>query len=55
MFDFKKEISKYKPMHEIDEIEQVINENEIQDIMDMLKMLERDNQAVDKNGNGEQS
>ncbi len=41
MFDFKKEISKYKPMHEIEEIEKVITENEIQDIMDMFKMVER--------------
>ena len=40
MFDFKKEISKYKPMHEIDEIEKVITENEIQDILDMFKTVE---------------
>jgi len=40
VFDFKKEISKYKPMHEIEEIEKVITENEVQDIMDMLKMVE---------------
>lgn len=40
MFDFKKEISKYKPMHEIDEIEKVITENEIQDILDMFKIVE---------------
>ena len=39
MFDFKKEISKYKPMHEIDEIEKVITENEIQDIRDMFKIV----------------
>jgi hypothetical protein len=42
MFDFKKEISRYKPLHEIDEIEKVITENEIQDIIDMLKMVEDD-------------
>ena len=45
MFDFKKEIAKYKPMHEIDEIEKVITENEIQDIMDMFKIVETDKKA----------
>lgn len=49
MFDFKKEISKYKPMHEIEEIENIITENEIQDIMDMFSMVERK-----KTGSGEQ-
>lgn len=47
MFDFKKEIAKYKPLHEIEEIEKVINENEIQDIMDMFALSEN------KSGNGE--
>ena len=45
LFDFKKEIAKYKPMHEIEEIEKVITENEIQDIMDMLKMVEHKNSS----------
>ena len=45
MFDFKKEIAKYKPMHEIDEIEKVITENEIQDIMHMFKIVETDKKA----------
>lgn len=47
MFDFKKEIAKYKPLHEIEEIEKVINENEIQDIMDMFILEEK------SKGNGE--
>ncbi len=47
MFDFKKEIAKYKPLHEIEEIEKVINENEIQDIMDMFTLEEK------SKGNGE--
>ncbi len=38
MFDFKKEVNRYKPITEVDEIEQSIHDNEVQDIMDLLKM-----------------
>lgn len=42
MIDFKKEIEKYNPVLEIDDIEDSIHSDEIQDIMDILiKMSER--------------
>lgn len=39
MIDFKSEIEKYKPLLEIDNIEENIRNDEIQDIMDLLKEL----------------
>lgn len=38
MFDFKKEINRFKPILEIDEVENSINTNEVQDIMDLLEL-----------------
>lgn len=40
MIDLKKEIEKYKPVLEIDGIEDDINNNDVEDIMDLLEMLE---------------
>lgn len=39
MIDFKKEILKYKPVLEVDDIENSINSDEIKDMMDILKQL----------------
>lgn len=38
MFDFKKEVNRYKPIMEIEEVEQAIHNNEVQDIIDLLKI-----------------
>ncbi len=43
MIDFKKEILKYKPVMEAEEIESSINSEEIQDLMDILKQLSGQN------------
>ncbi len=40
MIDLKKEIEKYKPVLEIDSIEDDINNNDIEDIMDLIEMLD---------------
>lgn len=40
MIDLKKEIEKYKPVLEIDSIEDDINNNDVEDIMDLIEMLE---------------
>ena len=36
MFDFKKEVNKFRPMTEIDDLENLMLDNEVQDIMDLL-------------------
>lgn len=38
MFDFKKEVNRYKPIMEIEEVEKAIHNNEVQDIIDLLKI-----------------
>lgn len=42
MIDFRKEILKYKPVLEVDEIETSINSNEIEDLIDVLKKFSSD-------------
>ena len=39
MIDLKKEIEKYRPVLEIDEIEDDINTDEIKDIMELISTL----------------
>ena len=38
MFDFKKEVNKFRPMTEVGDLENNISENEMQDIMDLLRI-----------------
>ena len=40
MIDFKEEISKYKPVLTVDEVESVVND-EVRDIMDLLQQISR--------------
>jgi len=47
MLDFKKEILKYKPILEVEDIENSINSDEIKDMMDILKQFS--NQKQDSN------
>ncbi|MCI8805266.1 MAG: hypothetical protein HFE59_05120 [Clostridiales bacterium] len=47
MLDFKKEIQKYKPILEVEDVENSINSDEIKDMMDILKQLS--NQKQDTN------
>ncbi len=42
MIDFKKEIEKYRPVLEIDEIEDDMNGDDIKDIMELISSLKRD-------------
>ena len=44
MLDFKKEIQKYKPILEVEDVENSINSDEIKDMMDILKQLSNQNQ-----------
>jgi hypothetical protein len=37
MIEFEKELKKFKPVLEIDQIENGIQENDVQDIVDILK------------------
>ena len=37
MIDFKSELSKYKPIMEVDEVETSINNNDVRDLLDILK------------------
>lgn len=39
MIDFKKELENYKPINEIDDIEDLIANDELKDIMDLLRDL----------------
>ncbi len=46
MLDFKKEILKYKPILEVEEIESSINSDEIKDMMDILKQFSGQKQGT---------
>jgi len=39
MIDFKREIQRYKPVMEVDDIENSINSDEIKDMIDILTQL----------------
>lgn len=43
MIDFKSELNKFKPILEIDDVEDTIRNDEIQDVMDLLKQISQDN------------
>ena len=38
MFDFKKEVNKFRPMTEVGDLENTILDNEVQDVMDLLRL-----------------
>jgi len=38
MIDFKEEISKYKPVLSVDEVEKVVND-EVRDMMDLMQQI----------------
>ncbi len=42
MIDLKKEIEKYKPVLEIDGIEDDLNKSSIEDILDIISMIKQD-------------
>ena len=37
MFDFKKELAKFQPLSEMKDVEKIINDNNIEDLMDILR------------------
>lgn len=39
MFNYKKEISKYRPLPEPSEAKEIVDNHDIEDIMDILKQL----------------
>ena len=45
MFDFKKEVNKFRPMTEVNDLEDIILDNEIQDIMDLLRISVNEHSA----------
>ena len=45
MLDFKQEIQKYKPVMEVDDIENSIKSNEIEDMIDVLKQFSEKNKT----------
>lgn len=45
MINFKEELAKYKPILEVDDIEDTIYSNELQDIFDMLQYVSRQNKT----------
>ena len=51
MFDFKKEVNKFRPMTEVGDIENSILNNEVQDIMDLLRIAENNEPKSDKKKN----
>lgn len=38
MFDFKKEVNRFKPMTEVGDLENIKLDNEVQDVMDLLRL-----------------
>ena len=45
MIDFKEEMSKYKPIISVDDVESVINED-VRDIMDLLQHISKQLQEM---------
>ena len=41
MIDFKEEISKYKPIIGMDDVEKAVQSDEIRDVMDLLQYITR--------------
>lgn len=39
MFDYKEEINKYRPLPEPDEAQDIVDNDDVEDIMDILKKL----------------
>ncbi|MBQ6555872.1 MAG: hypothetical protein IJR45_00840 [Firmicutes bacterium] len=49
MFDFKKEVNRFKPMTEVNDLENIMLENEMQDIVELLR-LSKDDKKHDRDG-----
>ncbi len=48
MFDFKKEVNKFRPMTEVGDLENTILDNEVQDVMDLLRITNDEQKKTDK-------
>lgn len=46
MLDFEKELEKFKPSLEIDDIEDVIRQNDVSDVADFIKEVLMENREV---------
>jgi|GEM_PF-2213129 len=43
MIDFKTELDKYKPILEVEQVEAAVQSDEMQDLMDVLQHISRNN------------
>lgn len=43
MFNFKDELSRYQPIMEIDQIENALQPNQMQDLLDILQHIAKEN------------
>ncbi|HHW68234.1 MAG: hypothetical protein PWP07_1095 [Epulopiscium sp.] len=48
MLDFKEELRKFKPILEIDHIEEAIQSNEVKDILDLLTQITKNIESKPK-------
>ncbi len=48
MFDFKKEVNKFHPMTEVGDLENTILDNEVQDVMDLLRIAGSEKPKTEK-------
>ena len=48
MFDFKKEVNKFRPMTEVADLENTVLDNEVQDVMDLLRTVMSEQKAKKK-------
>jgi len=48
MLDFKEELNKFKPILEVDRIEETIQSNEIKDVLDLLTQITKNIESKPK-------
>ncbi|MBO5561065.1 MAG: hypothetical protein J6A07_05390 [Firmicutes bacterium] len=46
MFDFKKEVNRFRPMTEVNDLEDTMLENEVQDVMELLRLSAAEKKPV---------
>ncbi len=46
MFDFKKEVNRFRPMTEVNDLEDTMLENEVQDVMELLRLSTAEKKPV---------
>ncbi len=46
MLDFAKELEKFQPSLEVEEVEDAINNNDVSDVTDLIKEVIRENKSI---------